>query len=182
MTPSLTQRLLRRNPMPCATVRWLRTQPERLARDLAALGPLLCLWSESPQAAPTVSRHLLVGAPELQVLARPGYLCHACAVTVDGPREWLTACDEQGIARLQLHLLPDTDYLAWDALIAGACELARIGPLPAFRSSRARRLRFITQPLGPCELLCVRGGGAAGALSWRTARALAHAEGVRLLD
>lgn len=182
MTPSLTRRLLRRTPTPAAMVRWLRVEPMRLARDLASLGPILCLWSEPVPPAKVGSRGLLVGAPELQVLVHAGYLCHACAVTSDGPREWLTACDGAGVPRLQLHLLPDTDYLAWDALLADACELGALGPTPVLRATHARRLRFIIQPLGPCELLCVRTGGPAGALSGRMARTLAWAEGVRLLD
>ncbi|HET6431732.1 hypothetical protein [Dyella sp.] len=182
MTPSLTRRLLRSSAMTGTTARWLRPEPQRLARDLATLGPVLCLWSEPPQTASLASHRLLVAAPELQVLARPGFLCHACAVTADGPREWLTACDDAGVPRLQLHLLPDTDYLAWDGLVATAPELPSLGPPPSLRGSRARRLRFTLQPLGPCALLSVRNAGPAGALSWQTARSLAHGEGARLID
>ena len=42
-----------------------------------------------------------------------------------GPREWLALSDAQGACLARMHLLPDTDYLAWDGMIA-ACALARV--------------------------------------------------------
>lgn len=162
-------------PIPDAGFRWLAPNRHEFPARLAGLGPVLCLWADSPRGAPT-------GAPDLHALAHPARLCHACAVTRDGPRESLSLYDDAGIARVHLHLLPDTDYLAWDALVAAAPELpASDDGAPVGRVDRARRLRFVTQRLGPCELLCVRTADTAGALSWRTAQQLARAQGVRLI-
>ncbi len=173
MTCWLMVRRWRRLPAPGAEVRWLAPDSQRFSTALASLGPVLCLWTDG-------SGEALAGAPDLHALAHPVMLCHACAVTPEGPRESLSFCDVAGIARVRLHLLPDTDYLAWDALLAGANELPGRSDAPAGRVDRARRLRFVTQRLGPCALLCVRAAGAACALSWRTAQQLAQAEGVRL--
>lgn len=162
-----------RASIPGAELRWMTPDRRRFAATLTDLGPVLCLWADRPGGAPDA-------APDLPTLARPSWLCHACAVTRDGPRESLTVCDEAGIARVRLHLLPDTDYLAWDALVAAARGEPAASGVPSGRVDRARRLRFVTQRLGPCELLCVRTPGTAGALSWRTAQQLAQAEGVRL--
>lgn len=173
MTRWLMARRWRRSPAPCFDVRWLAPDSQRFSTALASLGPVLCLWTNGPG-------EVLAGAPDLPALAHPAMLCHACAVTPDGPRESLSLCDAAGIARVRLHLLPDTDYLAWDALLAGANELPGRADAPAGRVDRARRLRFVTRRLGPCDLLCVRTADTAGALSWRTAQQLADAEGVRL--
>lgn len=173
MTRWLMTRRWRRSPVQGADVRWLAPDPRRFSSALASLGPVLCLWTDGPDGA-------LAGAPDLHALAHPATLCHACAVTPDGPRESLSVCDDTGIARVRLHLLPDTDYLAWDALLVGAHALPGRNDVPAGRVDRARRLRFVTQRLGPCNLLCVRAADSAGALSWRAAQQLADAEGVRL--
>lgn len=161
-------------PIADADLRWLAPDRREFPARLAGLGPVLCLWADSPRGA-------AAGAPDLHALAHPARLCHACAVTPEGPRESLSFCDEAGIARVHLHLLPDTDYLAWDALVAAARTLPASDGAPAGRVDRARRLRFQTHRLGPCELLCVRTADTAGALSWRTARQLAQAQGVRLI-
>jgi hypothetical protein len=46
------------------------------------------------------------------------WLLTVSAVTDDGPREWCECIDGDGRTRARWHLLPDTDYLAWDALTA----------------------------------------------------------------
>ena len=173
MTRWLLARRWSRSPADGADLRWLAVDPERFSVGLASLGPVLCLWADGWGSMPG-------GTPDLHALARPSRLCHTCAVTPDGPRESLSLCDDAGIARVRLHLLPDTDYLAWDALVADTRDLPAPDAVPAGRVDRARRLRFVTQRLGPCELLCVRAAEAASALSWRTAQQLAQAEGVRL--
>ena len=66
-----------------------------------------------------------------------GLLCLASAVTADGPREWLTVVRRHGQRAPQLHLLPDTDYLAWDAL-AGATP-APLDAAPMAAVSRGLR-------------------------------------------
>jgi hypothetical protein len=59
-----------------------------------------------------------------------------------GVREWVAFLDANGDCRGRLHLLPDTDFLAWEALIASlargsdGCE-----PMPLCRRLRMRSFR-----------------------------------------
>jgi hypothetical protein len=98
--------------------------------DVAALAPWLprlgaTLWLDRkgrrPVEAPATigSRGLLLlDHPALTVLAR--CLCASAhvQVTSHGPREWLSFRDADGNALAKLYLLPDTDYLAWDEMVA----------------------------------------------------------------
>jgi len=179
--PWLTARRLPRTlPMPADTC-WLRPDPQRFARDLAALGPVFCLWARAPASTTPVSPAIAAGSPDSQVLARPGALSHACAVTLDGPREWITVHDQAGIARCRLHLLPDTDYLAWDALVAHAGPMSAPDVPSTLRARHGRRLCFDVQTIGPWALVCARPVNGCCPLSARTAQELARAEGVALL-
>jgi hypothetical protein len=71
-------------------------------------------------------------------------LLAASAITVEGPREWIECLAADGLPRARLYLLPDTDYLSWDALHAGACSTSVCEPAAAgsWRPVRAHLLRF----------------------------------------
>lgn len=72
---------------------------------LAALGPLLCLYrADDPHALCGWS-----GAKSVQACIK---------INSDGPRETLAFFDEARRACWQLYLLPDSDYLSWDQVLA----------------------------------------------------------------
>lgn len=164
-------------------VRWLRVAPRTLALHLPALGHVLYLPAESAaHAAHAPVRGLLAAAPALAPLLAGDRLCLASTIAPDGPREWLTVVDAAGRPCAQLHLLPDTDYLAWDALLAAAT------PCPAmcghrwsmFRAGGAHRLRFHLRPVVFLDVLEAAAAEPACALSVGMARRIARNEGVHL--
>ena len=173
MTCLLMARPTPRAPFVGADLRWLIPGAAPFSLALATLGPALVLWPDSADAVPTET-------PDLQTLARPALLCHACAVTPDGPRESLSLCDDSGAARVRLHRLPETDPLAWEALLRGARALPGYRHAPIGRMDRAKRLRFHIHRYGPCELLSTQPADTFGAFGWRTAQGLAASEGVPL--
>ncbi|MFT3806565.1 Hemin transport protein [Arenimonas sp.] len=75
------------------------------AADLARLGPLLCLY-------PDCQTHVLAGWAGA-VAVRP-----AVRIDSDGPQESLLFLDAASRPCWQLYLLPDSDYLAWDDVVA----------------------------------------------------------------
>lgn len=95
-----------------------------IARWLAGL-PALGNVLYAPSAMPGRLRGrplpgLLVESADLAPLLHARTLAFASAVTADGPREWMECRDAHECLLARLYLLPDTDYLAWDALCAGA--------------------------------------------------------------
>lgn len=101
-------------------------EPFELARLIDALPSLgAVLWLDRPvrRTAPsraTIGAHgvLLLDHPALSALGVGGPVTVHTAVTTHGPREWLCFRDDDGEPQAKLFLLPDTDYLAWDELIA----------------------------------------------------------------
>ncbi len=160
---------------------WRWADPQRFPRDLAGLGPVFCAWSESPANLSRRAAAISPAGPDGLVLAHPGLLAYGCAVTIDGPREWMTVHDGAGMPRCRLYLLPDTDYLAWDALLAHTGAAAAPEVRPNWRARRGRRLRFEVEAIGPWSLVCPRAAAPDCALSWRTVRELVRAEGVALI-
>ncbi len=75
------------------------------AQALAQLGPLLCLY-------PALDHNPLSG------WGRARRTLHCSDIDSDGPRESLLFLDAQDCACWQLCLLPDTDFLRWDQLVA----------------------------------------------------------------
>ena len=73
--------------------------------DLAALGPLLCLHD-------AFEAHPMAG------WSRASGLVASIRLDSDGPCEALRFTDAAGDCCWQLHLLPDSDFLAWERLIA----------------------------------------------------------------
>ena len=124
---------------------WLCLSTARWLAGLPALGNVLY----APSAMPRMLRGrplpgLLVESADLAPLLHTRTLAFASAVTADGPREWMECRDAQECLLARLYLLPDTDYLAWDALCAGADIAAAGARADAFASPPAavRVLRF----------------------------------------
>jgi hypothetical protein len=126
--------------------------------DVAALAPWLprlgaTLWIERKcrraHAPATVGARglLLLDHPALTTLARCAYANAHVQVTSHGPREWLSFRDAEGTALAKLYLLPDTDYLAWDEMIA-ATGLAPPTKEPANWHAHAAFLRTALARLG----------------------------------
>ncbi|MET0231694.1 MAG: hypothetical protein ABW186_12240 [Rhodanobacteraceae bacterium] len=126
--------------------------------DIAALAPWLprlgaTLWLERKRRrahAPAwvgARGLLLLDHPALTTLARSAHANAHVQVTPHGPREWLSFRDAEGTAIAKLYLLPDTDYLAWDEMIA-ATGLAPPTQEPANWHAHAAFLRTALARLG----------------------------------
>ena len=159
--------------------RWLRITPRLLARRLPAAGPVLylpCVASADAVAG------LLVGCRELAPLLCVRWLVAACAIGSDGPHEWLECRARDGRLCARLHLLPDSDYLGWDALLAAG--------MPVQASCRQRRgderveaaqlLDFRCRRLAGLEVLEALPAARVSALGGGIARDIARAEGLAL--
>lgn len=121
----------------------LRKTPEF---DLAALVEWLprlgtVLWLHRPRRERVFPRARLTGRgvlliehPDITAFADATMIRAQSAVNPHGPREWLDIdAGESTIARL--YLLPDTDYLAWDAMR----EMLDSSPPPEPRRWQAHR-------------------------------------------
>jgi hypothetical protein len=114
--------LCRHAPLTVVSRRSRQITPSSLIRRLPALGSVLYLHATSATVVHDVlAPGLLVTDRAFAPLLDTRWLVATSVVTDDGPREWLECMDHLGCTRARLHLLPDTDYLAWDALI-GACD------------------------------------------------------------
>ena len=164
------------------TRRWLRIAPRQLARHLPATGCVLYL----PCAArvdETVPG-LLVGRCELAPLLRVRWLVAASVIGSDGPHEWLECRARDGRLCARLHLLPDSDYLGWDALLAaGAPVQAASGPRPDDgRMAAARLLEFRCRRVAGIDLLDASPAADISTLGGGIARGIARVEGLVLGD
>jgi len=91
--------------------RWESTDIESagalpMPRQLAELGAVLCLYRADHGS-------------ELGGWARATRVTVRAGLDSDGLREALHFFDEQGRCCWQIYLLPDSDFLAWDRLLAG---------------------------------------------------------------
>lgn len=131
--------------------RVVRVSPTALAHWLPMLGSVLYVPSRS--AAERRSRlldNLISESPMLTPLLRTRFLRLLGMVSADGPREWIECLDARGDALAQVHLLPDTDYLAWDNLPSGCLPLEGVAfhrPASTFRGAAAHLLGFRCQSL-----------------------------------
>ncbi|HUB91997.1 MAG TPA: hypothetical protein VMA74_19905 [Dyella sp.] len=99
-----------------------RITPRALIAMLPGLGSVLYLHATSNEALPDdLPQGVLVQRACVPLLS-VRWLVTVSAVTGDGPREWCECIDARGRTRVRWHLLPDTDYLAWDALTASCTE------------------------------------------------------------
>jgi hypothetical protein len=159
------------------------TGPE-LASRLPLLGSVLYLPARLP---PPIGRPLpsgwLVTRSELIPLLHTHTLVVASMIGADGPREWIDCMDARGQFCARLHLLPDTDYLAWDALLAQGralpaafVQLARL----ACRATSAELVCFGTRRLAGLDVLEATPLGRLSALGCGVAREAARAAAVEL--
>ncbi|MBE1158856.1 hypothetical protein [Dyella acidiphila] len=144
-------------PRPLVARRSLRVSAQHLIGKLPSLGSVLYLHNASTALVRDTSLPgLLVAERSLSPLLDTYGLIATSVVTDDGPREWLECVDRSGWIRARLHLLPDTDYLAWDGLI-NACavddELSVRSNAPPLRPDSAAVLNFTLRELGGLQLL-----------------------------
>ncbi|WP_109127281.1 hypothetical protein [Dyella sp. C11] len=136
--------------------------PELVAR-LPLLGGVLYLPAcASSRPVRQLAPGWLVTREDLAPLLHTEELRTSSMIGADGPREWIDCLDASGAFCARLHLLPDTDYLAWDALLSQGTSLpaapicpgevackAAIAELLCFRTSRLASLDVLdTLPLG----------------------------------
>jgi len=141
-----------------ATTRWLALSPRTLFEGLGQLGGVLYL-APRHATAPAAGEPpgCLVETAELAPLLGTCHVAVTCAVTAEGPREWIDCVNAVGDTVGRMYLLPDTDYLAWDGLFADALpSLAPSCELPDrhwLRASRARLLCFTRRRLAGFTVL-----------------------------
>lgn len=160
MFSPLSRRLQELSPQGAATAicgRHLRLSPAQLVEGLPSLGCVLYVPMRACRSSVReIPPGLLLQMPLLAPLLLFRRLVAAGSITVEGPREWIECVDRSGCACARLYLLPDTDYLAWDALLACA------GPAITMPASRrphasgpvgAQLLRFHARWLAGLQVL-----------------------------
>jgi hypothetical protein len=143
--------------------RWLRIAPAPLVAALPALDSVLYmpLAACGPELL-ALPRGLLVETPELAPLLRVRWLMAVSVIAVDGPREWVDGLDRTGRPCVRLHLLPDTDYLGWDRLLASGEPALAMPDTPHLPALDAYPLRFHRRQWAGLDVLR---GEVAGGLS-----------------
>jgi hypothetical protein len=172
--------------VPATSRRCWRVSPAMLLRYLPPLGSVLYLPTQPCMSAlEEMPRGLLVEHMQLAPLLQTHYLVAASTITSEGPREWIECVDRHGHLLARLYLLPDTDYLAWDALPAGA-EAATISASMQVRWPRnthsvsAHLLRFHWRQLGGLDVLGAEAATQVSCLSRHLVGQVAAAEAVSL--
>jgi len=162
--------------------RWRRITPRLLARRLPGAGPVLYLPYAAPATKDAAVPGLLAGGRELAPLLRVHWLVAASAIGSDGPHEWLECHARDGRLCARLHLLPDSDYLGWDGLLAaGVAAHAAHGPRPGDeRIAAARLLEFRCRRVAGLDLLDALPAASISTLGDGIARGIARAEGLAL--
>lgn len=136
-----------------ATTRWLAITPRTLIEGLGQLGGVLYLAPRTSACAMQENAPFgcLVESADIAPLLATRHVGLTCAITAEGPREWIDCVGGQGETLARVYLLPDTDYLAWDGLFVDAtpCEAPeRDAPDREWlRASRARVLSFTRRRL-----------------------------------
>lgn len=157
---------------PC---RWLW-----LGDALADLGVVLYVYAQRESRtwlaphAPWPARRELVG------LVAAERVVASVAVDSDGPHECLRFLDEAGDTLASLWLLPDSDFLAWETLLAAlpgeAIVRERTRRDAPRRTSQARVLRLQRARVGGVDLLDAQTPTRLSVLGLGSARRLALAE------
>jgi hypothetical protein len=142
--------------------RWLAVPPRTLVEGLGQLGGVLYLAPPTSRcpASQVPPAGCLVENVELAPLMCTHYVGLTCAITAEGPREWLDCVSAEGDTLARIYLLPDTDYLAWDGLFAGATSVdapdRRAPDRDWLRACRARVLSFQRRRLVGFDVLGAR--------------------------
>lgn len=175
--------LCRRAPRMHASRRIRPITPHALVSALPDLGSVLYLHAAS-RVAPTVSTPgLLVAQSAFAPLLDAHWLVAVSVVTDDGPREWCECVDHLGRARARWHLLPDTDYLAWDALTAPCtpyCAQSSSIDAQPLRPDHASVVNFCLREIAGLLLLERDAYVPLSSLGDRIAARIAHAESALL--
>jgi hypothetical protein len=157
--------------------RCVRMTPATLMEALPALGCVLYVpMLPHASAVWIVPRGVLLEAMQLAPLLQVHAVVVASMIGVDGPREWIEGLARTGRARARLYLLPDTDYLAWDALLASGTSMldpSRSVRLP--RPASVQLLRFHRRRLAGLDVLGAE-SALASPLSKQLAGHIARAE------
>ena len=178
------QDLQRLPPRSATNRRDLQISPARLLEGLPELGSVLylpmCLHCAPRRDLP---RGLLVETMQLAPLLLTRTLAAASTITVEGPREWIDCLDREGRNCARLHLLPDTDYLAWDRLLDQGAPVPASAPSDWLRPPRpacASVLRFHLRRLAGLSVLGAEVCMPISALTQQLADQIARAEAVPL--
>jgi hypothetical protein len=135
---------------------------------------------------------LLLDHPALAAFADCRQVTAQGLVGAQGPREWLEFADARGVCIARLYLLPDTDYLAWDGMLAD-CGIQRVesrepqrwqahaafmrGALSRLRSTwQAQAMRFPVLRLPCLQVLGLRAPDSFSVLGRQLASAIANDE------
>lgn len=129
------------------TTRWLSMTPRTMIEGLGQLGGVLYLAppaTHQDDALPPSA--CLAESAFLAPLLATRYVGVTCAITAEGPREWIDCVGGEGDTLARIYLLPDTDYLAWDGLFVDATAIdppaARPPDREWLRAARAKVLCF----------------------------------------
>jgi hypothetical protein len=163
------------------TRRWRRMAPAALLHRLPALGCVLYMPGDDVGIEPL--HRCLLGSRDLAPLLRTHWLAEAGEVTTDGPREWIECVDARGVIRARLHLLPDTDYLAWDRLLAAGEAVPAAASWRAsrrFQPASARLCGFRWRPLACFEVFDACPAPVVSQAGQRVAAQVARAEALPL--
>lgn len=177
-------RCLPRRAVDCDVAQNLRpVQAARLLSRLPSLGNVLFVHG-TPVGGGRAGRDcLLCDAPSMALLDSC-WLMGCSRITADGPHEWCQCLDQDGRILARLHLLPDTDYAAWDELLQPSERNSMPASLEVslpFRPSRARVVRFRLSSLAGLALLEQRAPRAPySAFSRQMAERLARTEALGL--
>jgi hypothetical protein len=172
--------------VPATSRRCWRVSPATLLHYLPPLGSVLYLPMQARVTAiEEIPRGLLVESMQLAPLLQTHYLVAASAITSEGPREWIECVDCRGHLCARLYLLPDTDYLAWDALLASAEAMTAPPTAPMHtrwpRNTRpvsAHLLRFHWRQLAGLDVLGAEASTRVSILSRQLVAQVAGAEAV----
>lgn len=160
-----------------------RVQPQQLLDWLSSLGNILFVH-ERTSSVSSCPLGLMCTEPSSLPLSATCWLMGSCVIAGDGPHEWCQCLDQQGRVLARFHLLPDTDYAAWDRLVDDpACTNIPPGLHPGsnFRPSHARIVRFNLRRLGGLTIIEQQTPQHPhSALSQRVAERLARTEALAL--
>jgi hypothetical protein len=129
-----------------------------IAECLPRLGPVLWLYREEketafPRARLTARGVLLLEHPALMALANCSAVQARSSVTPRGPREWIDF-DANGKTVARMYFLPDTDCLAWDAMLQFVGATVESPRAPAWQAHRVF-MRCAWARVQPSWLACV---------------------------
>ena len=130
----------------------VRIDGAALAARLPLLGGVLYLPAcASSRPTRALAPGWLVTRQDLAPLLQTEELRASSMIGADGPREWIDCLDASGAFCARLHLLPDTDYLAWDALLTGGTPLPAAPVSPSSGTARCRSKTWRTSPARSAE-------------------------------